>query len=178
VVGAVRVGRSWLCLTPPDLRSPEFVLWMRDPSLVKGYPATTTSYQAAGYGASRCCGVYAANYKEWKDGARFGWKQPMSTIGALSHAIQPLGITAMATRREVTAREFHAQLGEAMQRTLQAIFPTMPERAAYDAARAHIRIALTRADLRELPAALVRPRVVPPGGRRPGRSGGRGSSAQ
>jgi hypothetical protein len=116
----------------------------------------------------------------------------MSTIGALSHAIQPLGITAMATRREVTAREFHAQLrdallanpdrfaqlGEAMQRTLQAIFPTMPERAAYDAARAHIRIALTRADLRELPAALVRPRVVPPGGRRPGRSGGRGSSAQ
>jgi hypothetical protein len=101
----------------------------------------------------------------------------MSTIGALSHAIQPLGITAMATRREVTAREFHAQLrdallanpdrfaqlGQAMQSTLQAIFPTLPERVAYESALAHIKLALTRADLPELPAALVRPRLVPPG---------------
>jgi hypothetical protein len=68
----------------------------------------------------------------------------MSVIGALSHAIRPLGITATVPGREATAREFHAQLrdallanpdrfaqlGEAMQTTLQTIFPTMPAQVA------------------------------------------------
>lgn len=81
--------------------------------------------------------------------------------------------------REATAREFHeqlrnallanpdrfAQLGEAMQTTLQTIFPTMPARVAYDGAMAHIKLALTRGDLRELSPNLARPRVVSPGRR-------------
>jgi hypothetical protein len=101
----------------------------------------------------------------------------MSVIGALSHAIRPLGITATVPGREATAREFpeqlrdallgnpdrFAQLGEAIQMTLQTLFPSMPPVVARDGALAHIRLALTRAGLPELPASLVRPRVIPPG---------------